>query len=256
MNNQSMDMNSIYGIPGCPGGNCNAQASNVQPLEDIAYSSNLASQVPSLEDIAGYNITGQTPNIDGKKVYSEVTERARLEQDKVAQNLADKLPQSMQYQNVMEKNMQDNVTDNMMSYKMDDAYKNLDKLADFHHEKYTATKDMHHNAMTNKQTSMATNNNAMSNQENNMTQNNLAPITPTTEPMPLNVASLQYLNGFMRTQIGRVVKVDFLIGSNTNVDRTGVLLAVGANYILINEIETDDILACDFYNIKFVKFYY
>ena len=50
----------------------------------------------------------------------------------------------------------------------------------------------------------------------------------------------------MRTQIGRTVVVEFLIGANTLVDRTGILLAVGANYILLNETETDDILACDF----------
>lgn len=68
--------------------------------------------------------------------------------------------------------------------------------------------------------------------------------------------SLQYLNGFMRSQIGRTVRVDFLIGTNTLVDKTGVLLGVGANYILLNESQTDDLLACDFYNIKFIHFYY
>ena len=86
--------------------------------------------------------------------------------------------------------------------------------------------------------------------------NPLAPITPMTQPMPMTVESLQYLNGFMRTQIGRMVRVEFLIGTNTLVDKTGTLLAVGANYILINEANTDDILACDFYNIKFINFFY
>lgn len=47
-----------------------------------------------------------------------------------------------------------------------------------------------------------------------------------------------------------------LIGTNTLVDKSGVLLGVGANFILINEAETDDVVACDFYNIKFIKFYY
>jgi hypothetical protein len=77
-----------------------------------------------------------------------------------------------------------------------------------------------------------------------------------TAPAPISQSSIQYLNGFMRTQIGRVVRVDFLVGTNTMVEKVGVLLAVGANYILINELETDDILACDYYNIKFIKFYY
>lgn len=82
------------------------------------------------------------------------------------------------------------------------------------------------------------------------------PIFPWNQPMPVTVESLQYMNGFMRTQIGRKVTVEFLIGTNSFVDKTGTLLAVGANYILINETETDDILLCDFYSIKFMKFYY
>ena len=90
----------------------------------------------------------------------------------------------------------------------------------------------------------------------NAAPNPLAPITSTTQPPPISGDSLQYLNGFMRTQIGRTVVVEFLIGANTLVDRTGILLAVGANYILLNETETDDILACDFFNIKFIRFYY
>lgn len=90
----------------------------------------------------------------------------------------------------------------------------------------------------------------------NQEQNQNMPITGATEPFPISGESLQYLNGFVRTQIGRVVTVEFLIGTNTLVDRTGTLLGVGANYLLINEAETDDITACDFYNIKFIKFYY
>lgn len=82
-----------------------------------------------------------------------------------------------------------------------------------------------------------------------------SPITPTTEPMPMTVESLEYLNGALRTQIGSKVTVSFLIGTNTFQDRTGTLLAVGANYIIINETETDDILFCDYYSIKFVKVY-
>ena len=91
---------------------------------------------------------------------------------------------------------------------------------------------------------------------NQGTANPLTPLTAAGQPMPISGESLQYLNGFLRTQLGRTVTVEFLIGANTLVDRTGTLLAVGANYILINETQTDDITACDFYNIKFVRFYY
>ena len=89
-----------------------------------------------------------------------------------------------------------------------------------------------------------------------MPQQLAQPITDMNQPMPITVESLQYLNGFLRTQIGRKVRVEFLIGANTLNDRIGTLVGVGANYILLNEIDTDDILACDFYNIKFIRFYY
>ena len=88
------------------------------------------------------------------------------------------------------------------------------------------------------------------------TGGSLAPITSMTQPQSIPAESLQYMNGFLRTQVGRPVQVDFLVGTNSIVTRSGSLLAVGANFILINETETDDILACDFYNIKFVRFYY
>lgn len=87
-----------------------------------------------------------------------------------------------------------------------------------------------------------------------MTDNEeLQRITPTTEPPAMTLSSIQYLNGALRTQIGSRVLVQFLIGTNTYQDRSGILLAVGADYIIINETDTDDILFCDFYTIKFVK---
>jgi len=84
----------------------------------------------------------------------------------------------------------------------------------------------------------------------------MAPITDLNQPMPMTVESLQYLNGFMRTQVGRKVLVDFLLGTNTFTDKSGILMGVGANYILLKESDSDDIVACDFFNIKFIKFYH
>lgn len=82
-----------------------------------------------------------------------------------------------------------------------------------------------------------------------------SPITHLTQPMPVTTESMQYINGYLRAYIGRKVTVQFLIGTNSFVDKTGTLLGVGANYILINELETDDITICDFYTIKFVRIY-
>lgn len=68
--------------------------------------------------------------------------------------------------------------------------------------------------------------------------------------------SIEYLNGLIRTQIGRRARIDFLLGSSGMVTKDGYILGVGSNYILINEVDTDDITACDFYNIKFIRFFY
>lgn len=81
-------------------------------------------------------------------------------------------------------------------------------------------------------------------------------ITDFQNPYPVTPESLQYLNGFIRTQIGRRVSIDFLVGSNTMVTKLGYLLGVASNYILINELDTNDITTCDFYNIKFIRFFY
>lgn len=82
------------------------------------------------------------------------------------------------------------------------------------------------------------------------------PLLPPESRQILDYESLQYLNGFLRTQIGKYVEVEFLIGTTNRVMRSGRLIGLGINYILLLDIETQDIVACDFYNIKFVKFYY
>lgn len=75
-------------------------------------------------------------------------------------------------------------------------------------------------------------------------------------PYEVTRESLQYLNGFIRTQIGRRVTIDFLLGSDTLTSKTGYLLAVATNYLLINELDTNDVTACDIYTMKFIRFYY
>lgn len=86
----------------------------------------------------------------------------------------------------------------------------------------------------------------------NAVAGNVASISPVSE----TVMSPQYTQGFLRTQIGRRIKAEFLIGTNLFIDREGTLIDVGASYILIRETDTDDILLADIYSIKFVKFYY
>ena len=63
----------------------------------------------------------------------------------------------------------------------------------------------------------------------------------------------QYLNGYLRGQIGKNVTVNFLIGMDSLVEKTGRLSDVGFNYIILEDAETGEQIVCDFFNIKFVR---
>lgn len=73
----------------------------------------------------------------------------------------------------------------------------------------------------------------------------------TNDLMSDQITSPLYIAGYLNTQIGKLIKVDFLVG-NTITDRTGVLVKVGVSYIIIRPIEVNGTLLCDMYSIKFV----
>lgn len=61
-----------------------------------------------------------------------------------------------------------------------------------------------------------------------------------------------YTPAFLREQIGKLMRVEFLIGTNNLTDRVGILEDVGASYILLRSVESDNLVYCDIYAIKFV----
>lgn len=82
------------------------------------------------------------------------------------------------------------------------------------------------------------------------------PLLPPGFQEVIDYENLQYLNGFLRTQIGKYIRVQQLIGSSVIEDRYGYLVGVGINYILLQEIGTGNIIALDYYSIKYVYIYY
>ena len=62
-----------------------------------------------------------------------------------------------------------------------------------------------------------------------------------------------YTPAFLREQIGKLIRVEFLIGTNNLTDRTGILEDVGVSYILLRSIESGNLVYCDIYSIKFVN---
>ena len=61
-----------------------------------------------------------------------------------------------------------------------------------------------------------------------------------------------YTPAFLREQIGKLMRVEFLIGTNTMTDRIGILEDLGASYILLRSFENDSLVYCDIYAIKFI----
>lgn len=61
-----------------------------------------------------------------------------------------------------------------------------------------------------------------------------------------------YTPAFLREQIGKLMRVEFLIGTNNLTDRVGILEDVGVSYILLRSIESDNLVYCDIYSIKFI----
>ena len=82
------------------------------------------------------------------------------------------------------------------------------------------------------------------------------PLLPEEYSEILDYNAIQYLNGIYRTQIGRFVRVEQLVGSNTLQEYDGYLIGVGINYIILQEYSNNDIRIFDIYGIKNMYVYY
>ncbi len=80
----------------------------------------------------------------------------------------------------------------------------------------------------------------------------MQPTQPMNSRPPESVENTYFTAGFLRTQIGKLVRVEFLIGTNTTNDRVGRLIGVGASYILLESYDRTSTIMCDIYSIKFV----
>ncbi len=69
--------------------------------------------------------------------------------------------------------------------------------------------------------------------------------------VPETVESELFVPGFLMTQIGKYMRIDFLIG-NSLTDRTGRLERVGASYIILRALDGNMVL-CDMFSIKFAE---
>lgn len=75
---------------------------------------------------------------------------------------------------------------------------------------------------------------------------------PNVNNIPETLTNPIYTPAFLKEQIGKLMRVEFLIGTNMLVDRIGILQDVGASYILLRSFENDSLIYCDIYSIKFI----
>ena len=65
------------------------------------------------------------------------------------------------------------------------------------------------------------------------------------------VQDLQCMNSFLRTQTGKKAQVEFRDDYSITI-KYGYLVAVGENYIVLQEFNSDNLLVCDNNDIKFI----
>ena len=91
-------------------------------------------------------------------------------------------------------------------------------------------------------------NNAMT----NWNQNNSGMVTVSNgASRPETLTNPDFMPAYLQKQIGKWVRVDFLIGGGIE-QRVGILEEVGASYIILNVIEPATLLVCELFAIKFV----
>lgn len=92
----------------------------------------------------------------------------------------------------------------------------------------------------------------MNNESINRQPTNINNDTTTPSNMPETLTNSIYTPGFLRNYIGKLLKVEFLIGTSSLQDRIGILLEVGASYIVLRSVQDNNLLYCDIFSIKFV----
>lgn len=86
------------------------------------------------------------------------------------------------------------------------------------------------------------------NKEINSNDNNQG----TIQHIPETLKNTAYTPAFLSRYIGKLIRAEFLIGTTYLEDRSGILLEVGASYIVLRSLQDRNLLYCDIYSIKFV----
>lgn len=71
------------------------------------------------------------------------------------------------------------------------------------------------------------------------------------QEIPETLTDPVYIPAFLRGNMGKVMRCEFLIGTQTT-DRVGRLIEVGASYFVLQGIDPFSTIMCDMFSLKFV----
>lgn len=69
---------------------------------------------------------------------------------------------------------------------------------------------------------------------------------------PPPVSNIDYIPGYLVSNIGKNIKAEFVVGTSQYVEKTGKLIDVGVNYFVLEDVNSKTNIMCDLYSVKFV----
>lgn len=135
----------------------------------------------------------------------------------------------------------------MPGYPMPDFRTDTDILEDEKdHENYEDEENEKSDEQSNEQPEDYASDENLTRQAPNQSSNfEMAPGSPVEQ-------NINYTQGYLQTQIGKRVRITYLLGTGTLQDRTGILKKVGISYVILRNEETNTDELSDIYSIKFV----
>lgn len=82
------------------------------------------------------------------------------------------------------------------------------------------------------------------------------PMYPPVQEGPPTLMNIDYIPGYLASNIGRSVKAEFILGTSQFTDKTGILVDVGVNYFVLQDINSRTYIMCDLYSVRFVTILY
>ena len=73
-----------------------------------------------------------------------------------------------------------------------------------------------------------------------------------TRQGPPPSGEISYIPYYLASNIGKNIRAEFIIGSNMYADKSGVLIEVGINYFVLEDVSSRTHIMCDLYSVKFV----